>query len=119
MLLADKGKSLRFSLRSPGNAKPEIDERKRRNIVTAIRRRSVPSKAIERGAPQHPGNFAYLVDAFGPLPDVPQHVHETKGIRMRRICFRIDWPWVDLAVFIDPRYLFSCFIIDRIYPPMV
>jgi len=119
MLLADKGKSSRFSFPSPGNAKPAIDDRIRRNTAKAIRRRSAPSKAIERGAPQHPGNFAYLVDAFGPLPDVPQHVHETKGIRMRRICFRIDWPWVDLAVFIDPRYLFSCFIIDRIYPPMV
>ena len=119
MLLADKGKSSRFSFRSPGNAKPAKDERIRRIIEIAIRRRSVPSTEIERAAPQHPENSAHLVNAFGPLPDVPQHVHETKGIRMRLICFRIDWPCVVLAVFIDPRNLFSCFIIDRIHPQMV
>ena len=119
MLLADKGKSSRFSFPSPGNAKPDKDVRTRRNKVKAIRRRSEPSIETERAAPKHPGNFAYLVDVFGPLFDVPEHVHETKGIRMRRICFRIDWPCVALAVFINPRNLFSCFIIDRIYPPMV
>ena len=119
MLLADKGKSLRFSFRSPGNAKPATEDRKRRITVIAIRHRSEPSKKIERAAPQDPGNSAYLVDAFGPLPDVPQHVHETKGIRMRQIFFRIDWPCVALAVFHYPRNLSSCFIIFRIYPPMV
>ena len=53
---ADKGKSSRFSLRSPGNAKPEIDDRNRRITVKAIRRRSEPTIVIERAATQHPGN---------------------------------------------------------------
>ena len=52
----DKGKSSRFSFRSPGNAKPDTDVRIRRIKVIAIRRRSEPSIVTERAAPQHPGN---------------------------------------------------------------
>lgn len=53
---AVKGKSSRLSLRSPGNAKPDIDARTRRNTVKAIRRRSVTPNVKERPAPQHSEN---------------------------------------------------------------
>ena len=68
--LRDKGKSPRLSSRSPGNAKPAIDARIRRTNEMATRRRSATSIVTERAAPQHPGNFASLVSALGPLPYV-------------------------------------------------
>ena len=68
--LREKYKNLRLSFRSPGNAKPTDEVRIRRNIAKAKRRRSVPSNATERAAPQHPGNVTRLVSTLRPLPNV-------------------------------------------------
>ena len=71
---ADKGKSSRFSLRSPGNAKPVIVERIRRIIEEPDLHRSaagiIVRAIIVHVAPKHPGN-ALLVGAFSPFPHVP------------------------------------------------
>ena len=102
LFLCVKGKSSRLSSRSPGNAKPVADVRNRRIKATANRRRSAPSKAAERAAPQHPGNgriarkailtmllflnwklgclgviqVVRTMPILAPFPGVPLHVHQ-------------------------------------------